>query len=67
MITNDTQYQVTKSQLAELEKSLPAGAMKEDRLDGRLRDAVRASLRSQIEELRDQLAEYERLKGTSSG
>ena len=65
MITNDRQYQVTKSQLAKLQKSPDGKAPRGDRLDPRLREAIRDGLRSQIEELREQVAEYERLKASA--
>ncbi|MCL4466224.1 MAG: hypothetical protein M1389_09380 [Chloroflexi bacterium] len=60
MIGNDREYQVTKSQLAKLEASLDDKMGRGDGLNPPLRDSVREGLRSQIEELREQIAEYER-------
>jgi ribosome-binding protein aMBF1 (putative translation factor) len=65
MITNERQYRVTRSQLQKLEKSLPGNEASEGKLDPRLRAAVRDGLQSQIDELQEQIAEYERLKNSS--
>jgi DNA-binding Xre family transcriptional regulator len=65
MITNERQYRITKSQLKKLEKSLPADGASNGKLDPRLRAAVRDGLLSQINELQEQIAEYERLKASS--
>jgi ribosome-binding protein aMBF1 (putative translation factor) len=65
MITNERQYRITKSQLKKLEKSLPADGASNGKLDPRLRAAVRDGLLSQIDELQEQIAEYERLKASS--
>jgi hypothetical protein len=67
MITSDREYQVTKAQLAGLEQSLRRKIASNEPLDTHLRDAAEAGIRSQIEELRALLAEYERLKGTHPG
>jgi ribosome-binding protein aMBF1 (putative translation factor) len=65
MITNERQYRVTKSQLQKLGKSLPGNGASKGKLDPRLRAAVRDGLQSQIDELQEQIAEYERLKNSS--
>ena len=65
MITNERQYRVTKSQLQKLEKSDPGDTASKERLDARLRAAVRDGLQSQIDELQEQVTEYERLKESS--
>ena len=65
MITNERQYRVTKAQLSKLEKSLPGNGASTRELDPRLRAAVRDGIQSQIDELREQIAEYERLKESS--
>ena len=65
MITNERQYRVTKSQLQKLGKSLPGNGASQGKLDPRLRAAVRDGLQSQIDELQEQITEYERLKQSS--
>lgn len=60
MIANDRQYQVTKSQLEKLEGALAGKTTMTDGLDPRLGAAMRDGIRSQVEELRKQIAEYER-------
>ena len=65
MITNERQYRVTKSQLQKLGKSLPGNGASKGKLDPRLRAAVRDGLQSQIDELQEQIAEYEHLKESS--
>jgi len=65
MITNERQYRVTKSQLKKLQESLPGDGASEGKQDPRLRAAVGDGLLSQIDELQEQIAEYERLKASS--
>ena len=65
MITNERQYRVTRSQLQKLEMSLPGNGACKGKLDPRLRAAVQDGLQSQIEELQEQIVEYERLKQSS--
>jgi HTH-type transcriptional regulator/antitoxin HigA len=65
MITNERQYRVTQSRLKKLQESLPGGDASRQKLDLRLRAAAREGLQSQIDELQEQIAEYERLKASS--
>jgi hypothetical protein len=65
VITNERQYRVTKSQLKKLEKSIPENGASRGKLDPRLRAAVQDRLQPQIDELQEQIAEYEHLKEIS--
>ncbi|MGH2749405.1 MAG: helix-turn-helix domain-containing protein [Actinomycetota bacterium] len=62
MIKNDRQYRITRAQVARFERAL----LQLDRTDGeihpRIRQAQRAATKSQLQELRRDLSEYEALK-----
>lgn len=62
MITNERQYEQTRKQLAGLEALLASTQAGEAGDDG-FRDVQAAGLASQIEDLRDELNEYEELRG----
>lgn len=65
MITTERQYRAAMSQLKKLQKSLPGNGLSNGKLDHRLRAALRDGLQSQIVELQEDIAEYERLKVSS--
>jgi hypothetical protein len=60
MIKNDQQYETTKYQFAKLESSLAKCRESAKNLDPRLQEAIIAGIHSQMEDLKDELAEYER-------
>jgi len=60
MIENEQQYETTKYQLAKLESALARSDAAAQKLDSRLRKAIIAGIESQIEDLRQELTEYER-------
>ena len=65
MITNERQYLHTIKKLADLE-SLTAATRRGDAGDDGFRDLQIAGLESQIADLRDELAEYEKLRDGST-
>jgi hypothetical protein len=60
MIENEQQYETTKYQLAKLESAFARSDAAAQKLDSRLRKAIIAGIESQIEDLRQELTEYER-------
>jgi ribosome-binding protein aMBF1 (putative translation factor) len=65
MIKNARQYQITKSQVAKLERALTqvtGGLESNEIVHPRLQRAQEDALQSQIADLREQLAEYEALR-----
>lgn len=62
MITNERQYRIAKAEAERFEEALAQGDESIMDLDPRLRRAMREGLESQLEELREQLAEYEALR-----
>lgn len=68
MIKNDVQYKVTKVQAERFEKALHElreEASERFAKNPKLRDVYEASIKSQLEELREQLAEYDALRSGS--
>lgn len=68
MIKNDVQYKVTKAQADRFEKALRdlrERAPERFAKNPKLRDVYEASIKSQLEELREQLAEYDALRSGS--
>ena len=61
MITNERQYEQTRKQLSMLESLLASTQAGEAGDDG-FRDVQAAGLTSQIQDLRDELTEYEQLR-----
>lgn len=61
-IQNRRQYNVTKGQIARLETALEAATGAEDRVDPRVYRAMTAGIESQIEEMRQELREFEELE-----
>ena len=63
MITNERQYRITRAQVARFEAALSAAAtIAHQRTDMRLVVAEREALSSQLDDLREELEEYERWK-----
>lgn len=62
MITNERQYRITKSEAERFALALAQPEEKLAHLHPRIRQAMREGAESQLEELREQLAEYEALR-----
>ena len=62
MITNERQYRITKAEAERFEQALAHGDQQGAHLHPRLRQAMREGLESQLQDLREQLAEYEALR-----
>jgi ribosome-binding protein aMBF1 (putative translation factor) len=70
MITNERQYRITKAQLGQLRAALQAWNGKEARertSSAVLAKAEREALQSQVEDLLEQVSEYEALKSGAVG
>lgn len=66
MIKNERQYRITKTQ-ADKFASAPADAQLREGVDSQLAEIERNALRSQLEELQQELTEYEELKSGKRG
>ena len=62
MITNERQYQVTRRKIAEFEQALAEADERHVALSPQLRQAAKDGIRSQLDDLRAELAEYEALR-----
>ncbi len=62
MITNERQYRITKAEAKRFEEALAQPEKESLRIHPRIQQAMREGLESQLEELRDQIAEYEALR-----
>ncbi len=64
MITNERQYKVTKAAARWLQEGLEAAQEREPsaNVDPRIHTAMQDGIRSQLGELNEQLADYERLR-----
>jgi HTH-type transcriptional regulator/antitoxin HigA len=64
MITNERQYKITKAQVRKFDEATAAQARRDrnPEVDPRIHAAMSQALRSEAEELRRQLREYERLR-----
>ncbi len=62
MITNERQYRITKAEVARFEQALARSADQGAEIHPILKQAMREGLESQLEELREQVAEYEALR-----
>lgn len=62
MIANERQYRITKAAAERFEEALAKGQEQRSDLDPRLQQAMREGIESQLEELREQLAEYDALR-----
>jgi DNA-binding Xre family transcriptional regulator len=63
MIANERQYAITRAQIERFQQALDGSAAQEAKLHPRALKAMRAGLESQLQDLRAEVAEYERLKG----
>jgi ribosome-binding protein aMBF1 (putative translation factor) len=61
MITNERQYRITKAEIARFEEALSQAEQGKD-LHRDLQQAMREGTESQLQELREELAEYEALR-----
>ena len=61
MITNERQYRITKAEATRFEEAL-AQPEKETKVHPRVRQAMREGIESQLQELREEIAEYEALR-----
>ena len=61
MIQNQRQYKVTKGQISNLKRALESSRKSSGKMDPRVYKAMVAGIGSQIEELREQVKEYEKL------
>ncbi len=61
MILNKRQYRITKAQVSRLTDALSASRDLYGKMDDRAFTAMVAGIRSQIQELREQLREYEKI------
>lgn len=62
MITNERQYRITKSEIERFEQALAKVDEQNENQHPKMRKAMRASIESQLRELREELAEYEALR-----
>lgn len=62
MITNERQYLITKAEVRRFEQALAKTDEQNKNLHSALRKAAREGLESQLQELREQLEEYEALR-----
>lgn len=62
MITNERQYRVTKAEIGRFEESLSHADEQGRGLHPDLQQAMRDGLESQLQELRDEVADYEALR-----
>ena len=65
MIQNKRQYNVTKKQIETLSEALKAALRDKEGMDPRLYEAMVAGLRSQIDDLRQEIREFEELQNAS--
>lgn len=62
MILNQRQYNVTRVQMKRLQKTLELSKAKKGEMDQRVFDAMIAGIKSQINELKSQIKEYEKIQ-----
>lgn len=65
MITNERQYRITRKRASEFElaiKEFDLKSARHERVDVRMLKAERYALKSQLESLKEELKEYDRLK-----
>ncbi len=65
MIQNKRQYNVTKKQIETLSQALEAAVQEKTDMDPRLYEAMLAGTRSQIDDLKKELREFEELESAS--
>lgn len=66
MIQNERQYRVTNGQISRLERALEAAREVEEKMDPRVFTAMIAGIESQVEQLRQQVREYDELRETAA-
>jgi HTH-type transcriptional regulator / antitoxin HipB len=64
MIQNELEYKITKSELAKFEEALPHLESNQPDSEAWMIDLQRDAMQSQLEELKAQVAEYERLRSS---
>lgn len=62
MITNERQYRITKAEARRFEEALAQAGKETVQIHPRIRQAMREGLESQLQELREEIAEYEALR-----
>ncbi len=62
MIKNEHQYRVTKAQITRLEKALEIATKTKSKLHPDLRQAMLKGIKSQIQEMKEEVAEYNNLR-----
>ena len=62
MIANERQYRITRAEAAKFEEALARLETVEGHRSGELRQIMRDAMESQLEELQEQLAEYDALR-----
>ncbi len=62
MITNERQYRISKSEIERFEQALAKVEDQHRSEHPKMRKAMRASLESQLQELKEEVAEYEALR-----
>jgi DNA-binding Xre family transcriptional regulator len=67
MIANERQYRITRTAARELEEALARLETVEAHRPSELRRVMREAMESQLEELREELADYEALRGGKVG
>ena len=68
MIRNERQYRITKARASDFEKSLEAlGTAPRSDLDPRFVEIQRRAVRSQLEDLLEEIADYEALRDGRPG
>lgn len=63
MIANERQYAITRAQVERFQQTLDGATAHKSKLHPRASKAMREGLESQLQDLRAELTEYERLKG----
>jgi ribosome-binding protein aMBF1 (putative translation factor) len=62
MITNERQYRITKGEIERFEQALAKVGEQNKTQHPKMRKAMRAGMESQLQELREEVAEYEALR-----
>ena len=62
MITNERQYAITKAQAERFKESLAKAAAPDKKLHPKVRKAMQEGLQSQLQDLEDEIAEFEKLR-----
>ena len=62
MITNERQYRITRAEVEKFEQALAGTDTQKSALHPRLQQAMREGMKSQLQDLREELAQYEALR-----